>query len=561
MEGLPGLQPNVLKNMRRRITSLLAALILSLSASAVGQPERPDVVLWVDHDFKTIPEPKARDIGYYESFFDNDMAERWKRATDIPRWVRLAAGAPKQALNVNALDEVPDSSWYTNRHALRHMTTKQLIQGPNRGDPPDLSHATIINAKLEGVTPGLRLTDNKGTDYMIKFDNNQYPELQSGAEVIATKILYASGYNVPENYIAYLDPGKLEIKTGLEIGTGKSKRPFTRDDLTKLLQKAAQRSDGTYRVLASKILEGKPKGPFTYVGLRSDDPNDLIQHEHRRELRGLRVIASWINHWDVKEKNTLDMYIEEGGRKFLRHFLIDFGSSLGGGKSPDEYFHGREYAFDTTNMFKEIFTFGLYVTPDEKSAPVVFPEVGIFSAKDFDPGDWKPSFQAMPFDNMTSNDAVWATRVILSFSEDDIASIVKTAEYSNPKVTEYMVSTLIQRRQLIARHWLKDVNPIGRFTLDMGSNGLGLRFSDFALNHDQAGPAEYRYEITIPSANGDPHTEKGATMSPRIPLGQAAGGETRIRIWTLRNKSESSPVTIYVRNQTEHRGIRRIERS
>ena len=82
------------------------------------------------------------------------------------------------------------------------------------------------------------------------------------------------------------------------------------------------------------------------MGLRSDDPNDLIPHEHRRELRGLRVIASWINHWDLKEMNTLDMYVEEGGRKFLRHYLIDFGSSLGGGKSPLEYFHGREYAFD-----------------------------------------------------------------------------------------------------------------------------------------------------------------------------------------------------------------------
>ena len=121
---------------------------------------------------------------------------------------------------MNALDEVPDSSWYTNRHALRHMTLEQLVRGPNRGDPPDFSHATITKAKLEGVTPGLQLVDSKGTSYLIKFDNKDYPELQSGAEVISTKILYAAGYNVPENYIAYLDPDKLEIKPGVEIAGG-----------------------------------------------------------------------------------------------------------------------------------------------------------------------------------------------------------------------------------------------------------------------------------------------------------------------------------------------------
>ncbi len=45
-------------------------------------------------------------------------------------------GLAKKAANVNSLDEVPDSSWYTNRHALRHMTIEQLVRGPNRGGAP-----------------------------------------------------------------------------------------------------------------------------------------------------------------------------------------------------------------------------------------------------------------------------------------------------------------------------------------------------------------------------------------------------------------------------------------
>jgi hypothetical protein len=559
--------------LRRRVTILLTTLSFSFSLTAAATQPSPglrrpspqgrgsDAVLWVDFDFKNIPEPKARKVSEYDSFL-NSQADEIKRATDIPRLMRVAVRSPKQALNVNALDEVPDSSWYTNRHGLRHMTTDQLVQGPNRGNPPDFSHATIIKAKLEGVTPGLQLTDNNGTDYLIKFDNKNYPELQSGAEVISTKILYAAGYNVPENYVAYLDPRTLEIKPGLEIGNGKSKHPFTRDDLEEMLQHAARRADGRYRVLASKLLKGKPKGPFAYIGLRSDDANDLIPHEHRRELRGLRVVASWINHWDLKEMNTLDMYVEEGGRKFLRHFLIDFGSSLGGGKSPLEYFHGREYALDGVNVFKELFTLGLYVTPDEKSAPLVFPEVGIFSAMDFDPGHWKPSFPVVPFENITRGDAFWATRVILSFSEDDLVNIVKTAEYSNPMVTDYMLKVLLERRQIVARYWLRKVNPIGGLALGAEAGGPVLQFKDLAADADLAGPAEYRYEMTVsPNGEGDGLRDHGTTTLTRIPLGKAPGAETVVRIWTTRDNHSSTPVSISVGRPEGAYRILRIDRS
>jgi hypothetical protein len=432
----------------------------------------------------------------------------------------------------------------------------QLVRGPNR-KPPDFTAVTITKAKMEGVTPGLQITDAQGQDFLIKFDNQNYPELQSGAEVISTKILYAAGYNVPENYIAHLDVTKVTIKKGVEFANGGKKRPFTPEDLTNMLRNAAKGPDGRYRVMASKMLGGVPKGPFAYVGLRGDDPNDLIPHEHRRELRGLRVIASWINHWDMKELNTLDMYVEEGGRKFLRHYLIDFGSSLGGGKTPTEYFHGREYAFDKMNILKELVTLGVAKTPDEKSTPIVLPEVGIFSAEDFDPGDWKPSFQMVPFDNMTRVDALWATRIILSFSEDELLNIVKTAEYSNPKASEYVLRALLDRRRQIASHWLEEQNPLSAFAVTMGTNGPDLAFQDLMTSYDLASKAQYQYEVW----KGEQWDKPQTSAVTRIPLGNAFDGQMRLRIRAVRAEKLSKPVILVVQSKPGGYGILRIERS
>ena len=43
--------------------------------------------------------------------------------------------------------------------------------------------------------------------------------------------------------------------------------------------------------------------------VREDDPNDTVRHQDRRELRALKVFAAWVNHFDTKMHNSLDMYV------------------------------------------------------------------------------------------------------------------------------------------------------------------------------------------------------------------------------------------------------------
>ena len=40
-----------------------------------------------------------------------------------------------RAMNVNTLDEVPDSSWFTNRIGRREIPLDELVRGPDRGPP------------------------------------------------------------------------------------------------------------------------------------------------------------------------------------------------------------------------------------------------------------------------------------------------------------------------------------------------------------------------------------------------------------------------------------------
>src|SRR5262245_39870798 len=123
--------------------TVMATAVLGLLCFA---EVRSTEVLWLDFDMKNIPEPKVRSSGYYDYLFKGQLIEGAKQEIDVPRWIRLATGHPKQASNVNAVDEVPDSSWYTNRLHIRSMSTAELQRGPNRGSPPDFKSAVVTKA-------------------------------------------------------------------------------------------------------------------------------------------------------------------------------------------------------------------------------------------------------------------------------------------------------------------------------------------------------------------------------------------------------------------------------
>ncbi len=145
----------------------------------------------------------------------------------------------------------------------------------------------------------------------------------------------------------------------LKLRPGK-RRKMKKGDVNNMLRRSARNADGTYRVIASKAVEGKPLGGFRLYGTRPDDPNDIVPHEHRRELRGYYVFSAWLNHVDIKSLQSLDTLVQGEGKSYVRHHLLDFSSAFGSGSIvPRQYWEGFEYLVEKTgHIGKDTVTFG-----------------------------------------------------------------------------------------------------------------------------------------------------------------------------------------------------------
>ena len=175
----------------------------------------------------------------------------------------------------------------------------------------------VSGGKSTGVQPGFRMTDPSGQLYQIEVDPPSNPELASGAEIIGTAFYHAIGYHTVEVYLAEIDRAALVIseKATIRDPLNGRRRRLKKSDLDEVFERAARRPDGRYRVLVSRFAPGKPLGNFRYYGTRPDDPNDIVAHEHRRELRGARVFGAWLNHDDSRGINSLDMLETADGQR------------------------------------------------------------------------------------------------------------------------------------------------------------------------------------------------------------------------------------------------------
>ena len=457
-----------------------------------------------------------------------------------------------RAKNINTIDEVPDSSWFTNRIGSRPITTDEITRGPLVGEPPDPSKWVLIREKTAGAHPGFTATDAKGHTWFLEFDPPDFPEGATAAVAIATKIFWALGYNQVESFLTTFDPKNTTIDPKATVRRPNGKRtPFTHDDMNAILERVARNKQGSYRVIAGRLLPGKLLGGYQYKGIRPDDPNDLVPHEQRRELRALRVFGAWTNLTDLKAANSLDTLVSENGRMIVKHYLQDVGSTFGMCNEFHEWDLSWEYFLEGSPSRKRLFTLGFGLSPWQTVDYVEYPSVGKFEGKVFDPRKWRPQTPTTAYMEMRDDDAFWAARRVAAFTDELIRAAVHTGEFSDPAAEKYLADVLIQRREKIKSIYLTQVNPIVNPRLDAS----GLTFENAAVSGGVAhGAIVYRANwMTFDNATGAtrPISEtKSATATIAAPVGLPSSGFVAVDIAADADgyPTWKQPVRAYFRN-------------
>jgi hypothetical protein len=452
----PSSVPRLLRRVGAALVAGAACVVLGSPASTQGprfyrddpisrEPESQDASGAAVHDIKSI----------YEMTYNLFVTSAHK-----PSGLR--------AKNINTIDEVPDSSWFTNRIGTTAMTPEQMTRGANISAPPDPSKWILTREKTAGVHPGFTAKDAKGETWFLQFDPPYYDEGATGAVAVASRIFWALGYNQVELFLTTFDPQKVEFDPNATIRRPSGERTrFNRDDMNAILERVAKKRDGTYRVVAGRLLPGQVIGGYLFQGTRPDDPNDVVPHEHRRDLRALRVFGAWTNLTDLKAANTLDTILPENGRMVVKHYLQDVGSTFGMCNELYEWDLSYEYFYQGDATRKRLFSFGFALSPWQ-TIPYkqYYPSIGRFEADQFDPKQWRPQTPTPAYMEARDDDAFWAARRLAAFSDALIRAAVRAGEYSDPNAATYLGDVLIKRRDKILALYLTAINPIVTPRLD-----------------------------------------------------------------------------------------------
>jgi hypothetical protein len=474
--------------------------------------------IWRDPDLNPVsvscrpePEPPKDDPNHricmpepYESAFAWDAADN----TVFRPIARFFAVDPEgEAVNVNSLDEVPDSSWFTNRIGKQAMTAEELVRGPCGDkvlDPEGPDGAWVIDmGKPNGANPGFRVKVEGVGKFMLKADPPDQPERATGATSIAARLYHAAGWWAPCDSVVYVRPSILKLTPGLKVTDNSGiTRPFDEKALAGVLSKASRRGDRV-RMVASRWLPGRAIGPFKYEGTRQDDPNDVIPHENRRDLRGARVIAAWLNHFDSREQNSMDVWLaqnekdKESSPGVVRHYYIDLGDCFGSEWEWEEISKrlGHAYYFDASYVLQDFVTFGLVSRPWDRAERAKDGKIfGFFSDKHFRPEDWKGGYPNPAFLRMTELDGAWAARAIARFTPELVEAAVRAGDYTDPRHTAFLLDKLLKRQRAILARYLTRYSPLADVTLAPQGDLCGV---DLARRTGVAREADVRYAAAM----------------------------------------------------------------
>ena len=188
------------------------------------------------------------------------------------------------------------------------VTSLNLLYGAGGAEHAPRPDATykFVKEDLSGTNPKFDVTDDQGVNWRVKLGE------EAPAETAATRLLWAAGYFVDEDY--YLP----ELKVS---GVPKLSRGSMSGDKFKRVR------------LERKLPDVKKAGIWKWSA------NPFLDTQ---EFGGLRVMMALLNNWDLKDINNT-IYVVNGERRYA---MTDAGATLGktGGVAGRSKSNPKDYA-------------------------------------------------------------------------------------------------------------------------------------------------------------------------------------------------------------------------
>jgi hypothetical protein len=424
-------------------------------------------------DDAPIPVPRKQRIGpltYADAFGRRPIVD----ALDRDR-------AP-DALDVNALDEAPPSSWLSLPAGGPLGAVREVVNGPPQA--PFL----VLSRRPESGRSGIVVIDARGLRYELGRDPVDKKGVRTAAAAIATRLLRALGYRTPEVSIMALDPKDLRLES---IDGAPPPMEVVEDFL-----RDGPKPDGPlYRVSATRWPIGIDVGPTPPRDPREDDPNDRIAHPDRRTLRALKIVRAWLRVPDLGLTTLRDVYLGAPGKGHLLHFIVGLEGALGADDARGEIVEPRsiEQAPNPTaneNPLLLWFTLGLVARVGHSDPR--YPWMGDFDARLVD-GDYRSAVVFEPAFRMLPADGYWMAKRLMAITTDVLSAAVDEGGLPTSERAHF-VDMLEQRRLAVIARALEEVTPcevVETRPHTVVLRDVGFRFRDGA-----------RYEINLLDAEG-----------------------------------------------------------
>ncbi len=525
----------------RLAPALLLSILAASPAACAYRPARfADVpVVREVADDAPIPVPGRRDpvreIYYAEAYIHRPAA------------LALDPARPAAAGDINALDEVPRSSWFD----------------PTREDPdeeqgPPIPPFAVLLSDPESGQGGLAISDVRRIRYELARDPPARPEVRTGGAAMSARLLNAVGFRAPEVHVVTIVRHELQSSTreGAEAADTFMRERVLPTSMGALQQTTTQVRT-TLRVRALRWPVGIDVGPTPVSGTRDDDPNDRVPHTERRTLRALKLALFWVGSNRLDPGALRDTYDGPPGAGHLLHWIVGLDDALGASAIADESDArlGGDGPSLGANALTALVTLGL-ARRHPPPLQTHWPGLGDFevhaSLDRFSP---QPPFE--PFDRLLPADAYWAAKRIADVPEARVRSAVEAAKLSDASSAARALFVLGTRSAAILASALRAVTPVEVETLT--ASQLTLR--DEAILRGVEATASTTYDVDLLEADGAPVTPT-RRLRPRgahvdVPLPAAGPAYLVVRVRVSRN-GVAAPRACELHLARDRRGARLI---